>query len=322
MRLASLVLVVICAPVPAMAQAVCERDAELEAQRSRLVALLLNEVDDHRYDDCGDGSQCHAHILEYAEQIAPLDEQIAARCDSASVWREGVNGLIDPRETVNGTLEQYARDAGRQALYDTLVADRLEDSAPDQETLEVIMTMGAPGSGKSSVLRALDLCQRDVVMVDPDLFKGDLVEYHAARAAHDRLAADRVHRESSMLAKRLRDAAVYSRRDMCIDGVLSKREAALELIERLQAAGYDVTIVAAIVPFDVTWQRVVSRGEETGRFVPYDFVRQAHANIEAHKDDLLRAADRGYAFDTSLPVDEQPRLLAYYEDGVRKDSPP
>jgi predicted ABC-type ATPase len=223
--------------------------------------------------------------------------------------------MIDPRELPEGTLQLYGDDPRRQAFYEALVDSRLQASPPDQESLDVILTMGAPGSGKSHALAILDACQEGVVMVDPDLFKNVLVEYRVAKAAHDRLAADRVHRESSMLAKKLRDAAIASRRDLCIDGVMSKRDTALELIQRLQSHGYDVTIVAAVVPFETAYERVLSRGEATGRFVPYEYAKQAHANIEAHRDELLRAANRGYAFDTSGSVDEQPQLIAQYEAG-------
>jgi predicted ABC-type ATPase len=223
--------------------------------------------------------------------------------------------MIEPREQPDGTLYLYSDDPGRQQLYDQLIASRLETSVAGQESLEAIMTMGAPGSGKSFVLDALGLCQSDVVLVDPDLIKTDLVEYHVGRAAHDRLAADRVHRESSTLAKRLRDEAIGSRRDLCIDGVMSRKDAAIEVIQRLQSNGYEVTVVAAVVPFDVSYQRVLSRGEETGRFVPYDFAQQAHENIEQHRDEILRIADRGYAFNTNVSIDEQPVLIVHYENG-------
>ncbi len=291
-----------------------ERGAARENQRDQLVELLLTEIEDHRYEVCDDESICVAHVSGFAERIASLDAELASACDR-SVWRTGVGGMVDLAAVPNGTLDLYADDESRHRLHEALVARRLIGEAQDEGFRDAVMTMGAPGSGKSSILRELGLCQQGEVIVDPDLFKTDLVEYQVARAAHDRLAADRVHRESSMLAKRLRDAAIESRRDLCIDGVLSKRDAALEQIERLQAAGYEVVIVAAVVPFEVSYQRVLDRGEVTGRFVPHEFALQAHANIENHRDDLLRAADRGYAFDTSVPLGVTPPLIIEYQNG-------
>ena len=297
----------------------CDQTNDLraaEAHRQDLVRLLLTEVEDHRYEPCGTGTNCNTHIAAFAQQIAEIDSKLGTYCPGNSVWRSGVEGMIEPREQPDGTLYLYADDPDRQSLYGNLIADRLDDVDSDQESLEAIMTMGAPGSGKSHVLGVLGLCQGEVVVVDPDRFKTDLVEYQVGRAAHDRLAADRVHRESSMLAKRLRDEAIASHRDLCIDGVMSKKDAALEVIRRLQSHGYEVTVVAAVVPLDVSYQRVLSRGEQTGRFVPYDFAKQAHEKIEQHRDEILRTADRGYAFDTSVSIDEAPRLLVHYENGA------
>ena len=298
----------------------CEKNDAVStslAAQSEARAMLVNEVTDHRYEDCSDGTECFAHINELAQNVNAIDDALEASCPGYSKWITGLDGLADPRSIKDGTLTQYAGDDARHALHDVLVALAVAGSDPGQDTLEAILTMGAPGSGKSSALNQLGLCQADVVLIDPDEFKKHLVEYQAAIAADDTLAADRVHRESSMLAKRARDEAIATRRDICIDGVLSKRDAAIELIDRLHAAGYTITLVAADVPFDVAYERVIARGEQTGRFVPYDYAKQAHANIEKHRDDLMRLVDNGYIFDTSKPYGVPPTLVAQYRDGEK-----
>ena len=69
------------------------------------------------------------------------------------------------------------------------------------------------------------------------------------------------------------------------------------------------------VPLETAWNRVQERGEVTGRYVPYDFVRGAHEQIAKHQDELMRTADSGYVFDTTVTLGEDPVLLSEYKDG-------
>lgn len=297
--------------------AVTDLTRNAAASQRNVTATLLVEIQKHRYEDCSQGTECSVHIAELATAMNHADEMMLAECPGYDKWQAGISGLIDPRTEPNGTLQQYGDDLERQALYERIVESALADIPADQEDREVVMTMGAPGSGKGYVLKHLGLCQSDVVLVDPDEFKKRLAEYQGAIAADDTLAADRVHRESSMLSKRTRDRAIATHRNLCIDGVLSKRASAIELIDRLQAAGYEVTLVAASVPFDVTYARVLARGEQTGRFVPYEFAKQAHANIESHADELLRRVDHGFLYDTNQPYGEPPLLTGEYQNGEK-----
>jgi predicted ABC-type ATPase len=299
-------------------QAECQftgRAQEALLRQEDVRETLLKEIDDHRYEDCSRSTECYSHVAELANVINDADGVLLSDCSSYTKWRYGIDGLIDPRVESNGTLHQYADDSDRHALHDRVVDNALSAAVPNQQELSVIMTMGAPGSGKSYVLNHLGMCKQDIVMIDPDEFKQSLVEYQGAIAADDALAADRVHRESSMLSKRARDQAIASRRNMCIDGVLSKRQSAIDLINRLHDAGYEITLVAISIPFEVAYNRVVARGEETGRFVPYEFARQAHANIETHSDEMLRMVDHGYIYDTNDVYGAPPRLIAEYQQG-------
>jgi len=307
-------------PVAGYAQQ-CEQGEELraaEADRDALLALMLQEVDDHRYESCRKGTICNAHLGEFEQQIDQIDVEITELCDSYSRWRDGLDGLISPSEQPEGTLWQYRDDESRRALHERLVAARIAASKPNQTPPDVVLTMGAPGSGKSTVLQAIGLCQSGVVLVDPDDFKRDLVEYQLGIAAHDRLSADRVHRESSMLAKATRDRAMEISRDLCIDGVMSKRESAIELITRLRDSGYNITIVSVTVPLEVSIQRVQSRGQVTGRFVPREYIELAFENIGQHREELLRLADRGLLYDANVAIDEAPPLLAEYVNGEQR----
>lgn len=296
----------------------CEMNDELraaEADRDALLSLMLHEATDHRYESCRSGTTCKAHLEEFEQQLDQVDAQIQGLCGSYSRWRDGLDGLVDPSQQPEGTLWQYGDDTARRELYEDLINIQLSVTEPNQQRPEAVLTMGAPGSGKSTVLKAIGLCQSDVVLVDPDEFKRDLVEYQLGVAAHDRLSADRVHRESSMLAKATRDKAIEERRNMCIDGVMSKRERAIELLSGLHESGYNTTIVAVTVPLEVSIQRVQERGEITGRFVPVDYIELAYSNIELHRDELMRIADQSFLYDANVPISEPPILLAKFANG-------
>jgi predicted ABC-type ATPase len=254
----------------------------------------------------------------FRQQIEDLEDSIAVLDPEWSPWRDGLDGLVDPREVRDGTQAIYGGDDRRQKLRDQLVSELLQEPEPDQEKPRAIVMMGGPGSGKSTVMQILDLCNGDFVRIDSDGLKEELVEYQVGLAAKDRLAADRVHRESSNLAKRTRNEAIASRRNFCFDGTLKRPDDALARIDRAQAQGYEVMIVGVTVPFEVGWQRVEARAEVTGRFVPYDMVKSAYENIDRNAEEILRAADVGYLYDASVKNDEEPILLASYRDGVEQ----
>ncbi len=320
-KLAGIVLVALagCATTQPELDQQADACTSIESQRAPITNALVAEIDEHRYDDCGPGTECLASVSELAAEMNAVVDA-ASSCAGFERWRAGMPSQVDPREVQDGTLAHYESDAAREALYVRLV-DAALAKAGRIESASVIMTMGAPGSGKSYVLNHLGLCQSDVVLIDPDEFKRHLVEYQAAIAADDKLAADRVHRESSMLSKRARDKAMSLGLPLCIDGVMSKKQSAIDLITRLKDNGYHVTIVAVSVPFDVAYERVIRRGEETGRFVPFEFAKTAHANIEAHREELLKLADVGYLFDTNQPYGEPPLLIRRFESGVSTQSP-
>lgn len=315
LRLAASVFLLLAVPVLAEQCGPNEELRTAEADRDALLALMLHEVEDHRYESCRPGTLCKSHLEEFERQLDLVETEIASICASYSRWRDGLDGLTAPSEQPDGTLWQYSEDESRHALYERLIATQLSAAAAGLSSPDVVLTMGAPGSGKSTVLKAIGLCQGDVVLVDPDEFKRDLVEYQLGVAVHDRLSADRVHRESSMLAKATRDQAIESRRDMCIDGVMSKRASAIELIKRLRDGDYNITIVAVTVPLEVSIERVQKRGEVTGRFVPRDYIELAYRNIGQHRDELLRIADLGLLYDANVPMTEPPILLAEYVHG-------
>lgn len=134
--------------------------------------------------------------------------------------------------------------------------------------------MGAPGSGKS---RLKSLLEEEVVevslFIDPDEFKAKLPENEESGAAF-------VHEESSWLAKTARAIALGRTIPIINDAVGADVNKYADLIRRLRNNEYEVHLLCVHVPdVEVLWRRVLFRGEQTGRFVPQDFVREAHRQV-------------------------------------------
>jgi predicted ABC-type ATPase len=283
-------------------------------QRQLLAKRMLQELPQWQFEPCGEGTTCYDKFQKYAKEIDSLDRFIIELEPDYSPWFDGLPGLPDPREDRNATLTQYEDSIDRQLLYEFLVAQRLAQSSAQAEQLEAILTMGGPGSGKSTVLRQLDLCQTGTI-INADDFKADLVEYQVALAAKDRLAASRVHEESSLMARRTRNESIHTKRSFCWDGTLSDREEALRLIEILQSRGYHVTVIGAMLPTQLGIERVIARGERTGRFIPLEVVTDSYEQIAQHAEEVAIAADRGYLYNTNVAFGKEPPLVARYEKG-------
>lgn len=144
----------------------------------------------------------------------------------------------------------------------------------EQTRVEAHLFMGAPGSGKSGLKGLLteEVVARSL-LIDPDEFKAMLPE----NTEH---GAEYVHEESSWLAETARAIAIGRVAPLINDAVGANLHKHANLVRRLRQNEYDVHLWCAHVPdVEELWRRVLYRGETTGRFVPEDFVREAHGRV-------------------------------------------
>lgn len=143
---------------------------------------------------------------------------------------------------------------------------------------KALMTMGLPGSGKSTVLTN-NFNVAEYTLIDPDAIKKEHADYddNNPSALHD-------------WSKKEADAriarAIANDEDIIIDGTGTNSEKMVQNINRLQSAGYHVTVVYVKVKLSTA----LKRNAERARTVPEALVREK-ADLIATAVDIVS----GYA---------------------------
>lgn len=171
----------------------------------------------------------------------------------------------------------------RDLLHRRLVDEELRVSGNAKAERQAIVLAGAPGAGKSSLLRdLLGGHENDYVVIDADKFKKKLMREALEDGTYDSFfkppevrkreelgeqffpmdMASLVHEESSMLSEKLRAACLARGLNAVIDKVLASEESAQKLAAQLQEAGYEIQVVEAYAPQDVSEERIVERWQK------------------------------------------------------------
>jgi predicted ABC-type ATPase len=172
--------------------------------------------------------------------------------------------------------------------------------------------MGAPASGKSSMLKGVDTSK--YVKVDPDAIKEKLPEYIKATSDEKntyRGAAAMAHEESSHIAKQVMKEAVERGHHIIVDGTGADKGKFLAKMEALKAAGYHVHVAMPHLDVAKGMARMADRAEKNGRYVPDDFVRKAYQDIPKNFTEIAKRADSAALFDASPTVAQGGARLVY-----------
>ncbi len=205
----------------------------------------------------------------------------------------------------------------RVRIHDSYIA-KVTDGVPKSDAPTAYMTGGGPASGKSSGLLenpgAKIPGHRTAAHIDPDGAKGVIPEYVRGVADGDEGAAALAHEESSDMAKRAVRAALDSGHDIVYDSVgdsgiekLSKKVA-----EMRSAGATRVVANYATVDVEEAMRRATARAAATGRMVPEDVIRAAHADVSRTS---VAAIERGLFDEFKLwdTTGKSPRLIATYD---------
>lgn len=200
----------------------------------------------------------------------------------------------------------------RKQLHQEIFAGFLEkaQSVPEGHQPTAIVTMGGPGSGKSSMLEFLQVdsgLEHKAVLIDADAIKEKLPEYKKAVEKRYKTAAGMVHQESTELATSLRAQALAARKNMIVDQTGANTEKLLGIVNELKAAGYKIHVVMPHLPVKEALGRVASRAEKVGRWVDTEIVEYIHKKVPHNVSKVVPHADSFDLLDNS--GDPPPRLV-------------
>jgi predicted ABC-type ATPase len=237
-----------------------------------------------------------------------LDSEGRLKIPEGRVWVDRAPGL--PEETWREHWEQGANakaldpSAGnpkpeRVATVHKKILDKAFETArpyaPGEQKVAIV-TMGAPASGKSSIVG--DVVDERWVRVDPDAIKEQLPEYETAIEAGAKNAAKMAHEESSYLARQIRGRAIAEGYPVMIDGTGRNAKSHEDLIDKLHAHGYEVHLVMADLDEETGIARMKARAEDVGRYVPDNIVIESYRTIPGNFERIAQKADTFRLFDT------------------------
>jgi predicted ABC-type ATPase len=226
-----------------------------------------------------------------------IEDTLGGHADTQARW----SALIDGARI-------YRRDRGE--LHEAWLAEELTGrSVGRAERPTTIVMAGGPASGKSTLLRMLDLPVPHT-QIDPDRFKQRIPEYVDLVAHGEPRAAEIAHEETSDLAGELLRRAMLARHHLVIDQVGDGPPGRfVAKLRALVASGRRVEVVYADVPTNLAWRRASARFRSTGRLVPENTLRSLHREVARRYREVLDAPDLDVVrlYDCAT---EKPRLIA------------
>lgn len=234
------------------------------------------------------------HFRSFLDTVHSEHSDLAeADRDSHHAIKVGRHAGIVPRDPDRATR--------KTAITETML--RGVPKVATRKTPTAIVTMGLPGSGKSSVLARVAPDLDSYVVADPDDAKEGLPAYQAGLQAKDPSIADKVHDESKDIVNHVVEQTRVSRRNLIYDTTGTGVQESM--LRDLKAAGYRVKLVYVHVPFATAKQRVASRAQQTGRAIPGHVMSNIQGMLPLSLQRLAPLADEVLLFDNS---GQAPRL--------------
>lgn len=189
----------------------------------------------------------------------------------------------------------------RQAFIDQMISRALANGVPAPRP-QLIVLMGTPGSGKSTIY---DLLQKSslisdiqTLVISPDKFKTEFPEYYIMAKENPEGAAPYVHLESLLASDLATYAALRKGFSLALDGSNSHLASVQKLIEVARASGrnYQIILVNVQSSLKTATERANARFVQTGRSVPMEDI--------ASKSEAARVvlAETAHEFDQVITV--------------------
>ena len=240
----------------------------------------------------------------------PKGTEDAPKPAATREWVKGADyGLQETDKQHKGEDGEYT--PVRKKLHEEIYAKFLDHvpTVPENQKPTAIVTMGGPAAGKTTLVKHVQSNFNDFAVVNPDDVKEELPEYQKGinlgekdgKTVSARDAAFLVHNESSDVAIEIQKLAIEQRKNIILDGTGKNVEKYRKKIADLKAAGYHVQVIMPHVDMNEAIDRVETRAEKTGRYVPEDIVRHAHTRIPSNFEAIARTADEFALFKSGRP---------------------
>jgi len=223
---------------------------------------------------------------------------------------------VPPASLVKETFQTHfvggKPTAERQAkVHDPILKEALANVRPVAPGAKkiAIMTMGGPGSGKSSAI-ANEKKSGNFVSVDPDEIRTKLPEWKDAtrKGATYMGASAKTHEEASYIAKEMQKQAIEQGKNVNIDGTGGNTKNYVDKIKALKDAGYEVHVAFTHTPEGEGVKRAEKRAEGAGRMVPRETAAKTYAALPKTLAAARKLATSLSVFDNT-PAGGRPRLV-------------
>lgn len=256
----------------AAALAARKRNAALRGGAlARGVAISHKDLEDHGHEYVGEGpwsGKVDGHVKR-------LQKSDALDLDTQKLHTDA-KGNLSPE---------------RAALHRRILALHLRGHEPGKGARESVFFGGGPASGKSTLVTSGKVSlPDDSVLVNPDVIKNMIPEYRKLIEAGDTSASAKVHEESSVIAEKIRRAALARGHDTVIDKVKIKPEH----VREARAKGYRTRGVIVTARTKTAVDRARVRAERTKRYVDPKVIADGHREVSQQFPAVVR---------THLPID-------------------
>jgi predicted ABC-type ATPase len=228
-----------------------------------------------------------------------IDEKGVRKIDEESIRKltECVESLPQTKSMHIDINGDYT-DERKLLHYEIINELKKQISCLKNEQPIAILTGGSPASGKSSFLKtyAPYLLNDAIFKIDADEVRAKLPEYKGWNANSTHLETKDII--NSLLTDK--EIGVPCEFDLIYDGTMNSTKNYLPLIGTLKRLGYKVFIVYMDrVPYKEVKERMLSRYQKTGRFVPVSVIDDFFSKGKEALDELKNVVDGYMVVDAS-----------------------
>lgn len=224
----------------------------------------------------------------------------------------------------NDTKSTYLDEKGhylpkRKELHTNILKTIVKGGSSSKKPM-CILLLGGGGSGKSHIyktqLKRNLPPKKNFAYLNVDEIKEVLPEYKEYQiSSHPKLAASRVHEESSDIGKSILNSLINNKINFVNDAVLSDKEKTLTLINKLKEKGYDVQLVGVIANVETVLKANKNRFNSSKRWVAEDILKvkqkEARQNFKFLVENYYGSFSNIQLFDNSKSLEGHPPKEIY-----------